>query len=278
MSEHVDNKWFSNLDRIIEEPLKFKSKLDIGEKAYTSLRVKNTVFEAWDTLGVVGTAATVAQSSTVASTFFAPTGFLASLGIGTAVTPLGWVVAASVVTGGAWLGATRYLKNGTSDRTTVIPKFINTPIDVLALTIFDMLAPLALKVADIDGQIHNSERDIIYAYFVKEWGYNEQFVCAGLAFSETKLSEYSVKELALTLAEYKKVNPDCNYESMSKEIISFLKDIMYADGVIDEREEMAIEKAENIFKEVYQFSLIKEVQSGWKSIKGTMNIKTSNSK
>lgn len=270
MNNKTPPQWFNNIETIIDEPLKFKEKLAIGEDAYTSLRVKNSVFEAWDTLGVAATAASVAQSTTIASTFFAPTGFLAAIGIGTAVTPIGWVVAASVVTGGAWLGATRYLKKGSSDKTTVIPKFINTPVDVLALALFDMLAPLALKVAEIDGHIHNSERDLIHNYFVKEWGYNSDFVCAGLSFTEGRLSEYSVKELAEILAEYKRANPDCNYESMSQEILSFLRNIMHADGVIDEREEMAIEKAEAIFKKVNQFSLKQSIEGGWNSIMGTI--------
>ena len=83
---------FQNVDNIIVEPLKFKLKLAIGEDAYTSLRVKNAVVQAWDVAGVAATAAVVAKSSVVASTFFAPTGWLAAIGIGTAVTPIGWVV------------------------------------------------------------------------------------------------------------------------------------------------------------------------------------------
>lgn len=270
MNKKTQEQWFDNIETLIDESLKFKAKLAIGEDAYTSLRVKNSVCEAWDTLGVAASAATVAQSATVASTFFAPTGFLAALGVGAAVTPVGWIVAASVVTGGAWLGATRYLKKGTSDKTIIIPKFINTPIDVLALALFDLLAPLALKVAEIDGHIHKDEKKLIHNYFVKEWGYNDKFIYTGLAFTESRLSNYSVKELAETLAEYKKTNPDCNYEFMSKEILSFLRNIMHADGVIDEREEMAIEKVEMIFNKVNEFSLKKTIQGSWNSVKGTL--------
>lgn len=97
---------FQYVDKIVGDPLKFKIKLAIGEDAYTSLKVKNAVVQAWDVAGVATTAAVVAKSSVVASTFFAPTGWLAALGIGTAVTPIGWVVAAGVFTGGAWYGIT----------------------------------------------------------------------------------------------------------------------------------------------------------------------------
>jgi hypothetical protein len=96
--------------------LSFKAKLAIGEDAYTALRVKNAVVQAWDVAGVATTAAVVAKSSVVASTFFAPTGFWAALGFGTAVTPIGWVIAAGVVTGGAWFGITRHLKSASANR------------------------------------------------------------------------------------------------------------------------------------------------------------------
>ena len=114
MNNSADTReWFQDIETVVSEPLIFKAKLGIGEDAYTSLRVKNTVFEAWDTLGAAGAAVSVAQSSVIASSFFAPTGWLAVIGIGTAATPIGWVVAAGVVTGGAWLGVSRYLKNNT---------------------------------------------------------------------------------------------------------------------------------------------------------------------
>ena len=149
---------FQDIDRIVVEPLKFKVKLAIGEDAYTSLRVKNAVVQAWDVAGVATTAAVVAKSSVVASTFFAPTGWLAALGIGTAVTPIGWVVAAGVLTGGAWFGITRHLKKASASKVTVVPKFINTPLDVLALGLFDLMAPLALKVAAVDGCVDEPRR------------------------------------------------------------------------------------------------------------------------
>ena len=168
MDDQPQINWFQDIETIVSEPLNFKAKLAIGEAAYTSLKLKNAVVQAWDVAGVATTAAVVTKSSVVATTFFAPTGFMAALGIGTAVTPIGWVIAAGVVTGGAWMGVTRYLKKASASRVTVIPNFINTPLDVLALGLFDLLAPLALKVAEVEGRIDNPERKLINTYFVKE--------------------------------------------------------------------------------------------------------------
>jgi len=237
--------WFQDIETIVSEPMKFKAKLAIGEDAYASLKIKNAVGEVWDIAGVGAVAAGVAQSSFVASTFFAPAGILAF--VGTAATPVGWIVGAAVVTGGAWFGITRYFKNASASRVTVIPHFINTPMDVLALCLFDLLAPLALKVADVEGHIDESELELIDGYFVKEWGYDPTFIVEGIKYIQSKLNEYSIKSSAEALATVAKENPDCNFKSMSQEIVGFLTKITEADGRIDEREEMAIERVQAIF-------------------------------
>ncbi|MEE9425610.1 MAG: hypothetical protein V3V18_11645 [Methylococcales bacterium] len=263
MSSKDASEWFNNTKSVINEPLRFKEKLAIGEDAYTSLRVKNTVFEAWDTLGVATTAVTVAKSTAVASTFFAPSGFLAAIGIGAAATPLGWVIAAGVVSSGAWVGITRYIKNQSNSRVTVIPKFINTPMDVLAIGLFDLITPLALKIAIVDGAINESEKIFITNYFIKEWGYDPSFVKDGIALTESNLSSFSIKEIAYNLGEFQKSNPDCNFREMSKEILIFLEGVMKSDGKIDAREELAIERIERIFGEVSKINIKKNILAGW---------------
>ena len=136
----------------------------------------------------------------------------------------------------------------------VIPEFINTPMDILALGLFDLMAPLALKVAIVDGCVDVSEKLYISRYLVKEWGYNEKFVTDAISLTENNLTSFNIKDLAYSIAEFQKVNPDCNYEEMSSEIISFLKGVMESDGRIDEREEFAIEKLRVFLKK--QESLI----------------------
>jgi len=258
---------FRDIDRIVVEPLKFKAKLAIGEDAYTSLRVKNTVIQVWDVAGVATTAAVVAKSSVVASTFFAPTGWLAALGIGTAVTPIGWVVAAGVLTGGAWFGITRHLKKASASKVTVVPKFINTPLDVLALGLFDLMAPLALKVAVVDGRVDEARRRQLDDYFVGEWGYDADFVDAGMQHIESRLGDVSIHDLAHTLAEFASQNRDCNFHMMSREILEFLRDVAAADGVVEDSEEDAIAEVERIFKRASRFSLARKLRGSWRVLK-----------
>jgi uncharacterized tellurite resistance protein B-like protein len=254
--------WFQDIEAIVSAPLNFKARLAIGEDAYTSLKVKNAVVQVWDVAGVATTAAVVAKSSVVASTFFAPTGFLAALGIGTAVTPIGWVIAAGVVTGGAWFGITRHLKSASANRVTVVPNFINTPLDVLALGLFDLMVPLAMKVAEVDGRVDESKRELMRDYFVKEWGYDPKFVVAGTNYIASTLGELSIKQLAQTMAEFASENRDCNFKLMSQEILGFLRKIAEVDGQLDRQDEAAIEKIEAIFNSANKFSIRKQLRAG----------------
>lgn len=256
----MTNGWFDGVDDVVQDELRFKAKLGIGEEAYTSVRLKKALFEAWDIAGVAATGAQVASSALVAKKFFAVPSLLSALGIGTAtaVTPIGWVVAASVVSGGAWFGITRYLKSD-SDRVKVIPEFINTPIDVLGLSLFDLMAPLAMKVAYVDGQMAEKEREAIDHYFVKRWGYSSYFVERGLEFIHLRLDEFHIKTTAATLAAFARDNPDCKAEAMLADVLAFLREVMEADGRIDEREEMAIERVEKVFVEEMNFSLSRTV-------------------
>ncbi len=269
MSTQDQTDWFQDIETIVAEPLNFKAKLAIGEDAYTSLKVKNAAYQAWEVAGVATTAVVVAKSSVVASTFFAPTGFLAAIGIGTAVTPVGWVIAAGVVTGGAWVGITRYLKKASANRVTVIPKFINTPLDVLALGLFDLLAPLAFKVAQVEGRVDDGDRKLIHDYFVKEWGYDSRFVGEGIKYTESRIAGFSVKQLAKTLVEFTAANPDCNFKLMSQEILAFLRGINEVGSKIDKREEAEIENIEAVFKSANRYSLKKRMESGWGAISKT---------
>jgi hypothetical protein len=270
--------WFDNIDTIVAEPLNFKAKLAIGEDAYAALKLKNAAIQVWDVAGVATTAAVVAKSSTVAATFFAPTGFLALLGVGTAVTPVGWVIAASLITGGTWMGISRYLKKSSASRVTVIPKFINTPLDVLALSLFDLLAPLALKIATTEPTVDQTKQEIIHQYFVKEWGYNPEFTREGLKYTASKLNEISIDELAQTLAEFADKNTDCNFKMMSQEILGFLRNIISADQQTNTPEAIAVDKIEAIFKKANKNSTRKKVQGGWRLIKNTVGRVLSKSK
>lgn len=176
------------------------------------------------------------------------------LGIGTAATPVGWAIAAGVAGAGLSIVIGKYFVRGSSGRVKSIPDFINTPLDILATGLFDMIAMLGVKLAAMDGDVNRKEREFIKSYFVTEWGYDTTFVDKGLSLIELQADQHTIKGISEQLARFKKTNPDCNYKSMSNEIILFLTGIAEADGPIEEREEMAIERVSEIFLTVNSFS------------------------
>jgi len=250
VSQFESTNKIQEVETVVRDPLRFKLKLDIGEQAYSSLRLKTYLLDSVDAANGAATGFVFAKSSLVASTFFAPSGFLGALGIGTAVTPVGWAIAAGVAGAGLSLIIGKRVIRGSSGRVKQIPDFINTPMDVLATGLFDMMATLGVKLAQIDGKFVQEERDFITSYFVDEWGYDSLFVQQGLKLIEEHADQYSIKEISEQLARFKKANPDCNYRSMSREIITFINGVAEADGFLDEREEMAVERVDAVFEDI----------------------------
>ena len=192
MTDQIQDAWFKSIDEIVSNDLHFKSRLGIDCNAYTSNITKELLQDAWDIAGVVTSATSVAESPVVAKLFLKPEGILSVFGVGKVMTPIGWVIAAAVISGGAWPGITMHLKKKQEKTSGVIPGFINTPLDVLAVGFFDLLAPLSIKVALADGSIHEDEREYIKNHFVQEWGYNENFVNDGLKYVESNITEFII--------------------------------------------------------------------------------------
>lgn len=246
-SDAISRAALNSTERVIADPLRFKARLEIGDKAYQTLTLRNAAFELWDIAGASAAGAGVAGSATVASTFFGTTAtsILGFFGIAAAVTPIGWIIAASVVSGGAYYGIIRLMKGLDDERVEVIPKFINTPLDVLAVGLFDLLAPLTLKVAAADGNITDEELEVIRSYFVDDWGYDEQFVDAALDVFRVKLDELTLQQLTEALRKFTLESKDCNHKKVRDKVVSLLREIASADGQFHEMEELAIQHVED---------------------------------
>lgn len=242
-------KWHDRFAELVvgsplSHPVCFKKELHIGESAYQSLRIRKQVFELLRPLGGGGVGAAVASSSAVATTFF-PAGILGALGLATAVTPIGWVIGTAVFSGAAWTVVARKLDGLSSDRVEEIPKFINTPLDLLAVSIFDLVGSLAVKLAVVDGEFHERERVRIAGYFVETWGYDERFV--SLAIDMVNESDLEFSDLVENLVDFTRTNPDCNAPAISQNVLGFLREVAEASGGVSESERGALLEAENAF-------------------------------
>lgn len=172
---------------------------------------------------------------------------MSAIGLGaTAATPIGWVIGAAVASGCAYYGVMRLFRGYGQSRVEAIPKFINTPVDLLGASLMDLLGAFALKVASMDGVVDEKEIDVIKQYFVAEWGYDAHYTESALKVLEENSERSRIAEMTKTFADFARSNPDCNFDAIRKELISLLTAIAEADGKIDEREELAIDKIAQI--------------------------------
>jgi hypothetical protein len=215
--------------QVVAEPLRFKAKLAIGENAYASLRMINRTREIWDVLGAAGAGAALAKAG--------------ALGLGAAATPVGWIAVAALASGGACYGLYRWMGNTKGERVIEIPKFLNTPLDTLGLALFDLIAPLALRLAAVDGEIEPAERAALIAHLVDEWGLDAGFVTRAIAQIEPGVMQGSVEDLAAELSAFLHGNPDCNHKAIATDLGQFLSTLLEAGGPLSSAEEEALASA-----------------------------------
>jgi hypothetical protein len=247
----------TDVQQVVADTMRFKQQLWIGEEAFALLRAKKQLYTVYETAGAAATAASVASSSVVAGTFFAPTGVAAALGLATAATPVGWVVAAALVAGGGYYGVTRWFSDRTGAFVDTIPKYINTPIDVLGAAIVELLGSLALRVAVIDGHLAPEERACIEEHLVKDWGFDPTYVIRALDVMISRTDQTRVKAMTRDLVQFQSGNPDCNAPAMQAELLKFLRELIAIDGVVDEREELALEAIERVIEDENRLTLSK---------------------
>lgn len=234
---------FDGVAQVVAEPLRFKAKLAIGENAYASLRMINRTREIWDVLGAAGGGAALAKA--------------AAMGLGAAATPVGWVAVAALASGGACYGLYRWLGDTKGSRVIEIPKFLNTPLDTLGLALFDLIAPLALRLAAVDGEVEPAERAALVAHLVDEWGLDAAFVARAIAQIEPRIRQGSVEEMAAELSAFLHANPDCNHQAIATDLGAFLRRLLEAGGPLSEAEEAALSVSVELLRQEPDSALAK---------------------
>ena len=231
-------------DEIIADDMKFRHKLGIGADAYATLKAASRLGPV--AAGVAGAA--VASTPIVASAFFGGTAATVAgwLGLGlTATTPVGWVIAAGLATGGAYIGMKR-VRNKLVDE---VPKQINAPLDVLAASVIGFLMPVAIRLALADGNVDERERQKIQDYFVNEWGYSESSVDRNIDKFRNEPDLVCLDELFSALAEFKNHDKDCNLSHISRELLNFLEELANSDGEFHHGEKATIGEVKALLRE-----------------------------
>ena len=225
--------------QVIAVPIAFKNKLRIEDKAYKLLSTRECLADFLLAGVGAGAGAGAASSAVVASSFFAPTGLTAWLGLATAATPLGWVLASAVATGGTVLVLGKFLTDKTSVAE-IVPHHINTPLDLLAQSLMELLGGLAVHVAKIDGEFHPAELRTIGDVMHGEWGYDRDYIARAMASLSDQVAGHTTTELVANLEAFLGSNPDCNRNAINADLMEFVREIVSADGKVRPEEEKAI--------------------------------------
>ena len=225
--------------QVIAVPVAFKNKLRIQDKAYKWLSARERLADFLLAGVGAGAGAGAASSAVVASSFFAPTGLAAWLGLATAATPVGWVLGSAVATGGTVLMLGKFLTDKTNVAE-IVPHHINTPLDLLAQSLMELLGGLAVRVATVDGEFHPAELRAIGDVLHGEWGYDRDYIAKAVASLADQVSGRTTAELIENLQAYLEANPDCNRDAINADLVEFVREIVIADGVIKQEEERAI--------------------------------------
>lgn len=222
--------------QVVACELTFKLKLGLDEKSIGPLRLQSNLQQLWDVGGAAATGAGLAASSKVAG-LFASGGWLSSIGIGAgATTPVGWIVLAGVVTGGAYYGILGRLRKQSESAVITLPKYLNTPLDLLGASLFDQFAGLAIKASLFAGQYHQDQADRIISYFVEEWGLDPDYCHAALPLLEAQVKDRKLKDMAEQLAHHQRAHPDCNEKVLLRQVTELLDEMLVGN---DEYTEVA---------------------------------------
>lgn len=236
VENNTDSFSTSKIESVVEDDLRFKKQLKIGDDAYKILSAANKLSFLSDTIGWGVAGSSVASSTLVASAFFSGNGLLVTLGIVSAATPVGWVVGAGIVTTGAAYGFKKLFSKAEKEMVDTIPKYINTPLDLLATKLCELMIPIALKIANADGKVHPAELEHIQNHFTKVWGINGTYIENAIAEIRPNISKYYYSDLCSVLKQFTKDNQDCNYREICKDIVKFANGIAHADGEFHEKE------------------------------------------
>ena len=264
---------------VLSKPLEFKVKLAIGEDAYASLKTGRNLQKMVDALSVASTGTAIAKTGTVAAMIGTKVGPLAFIGIGSMATPLPYVALAAVGSTAIYFGIMRKVRKFSNDRVITVPRFINTPLDLLAVSLFDLIAPILLKMCHVDGSVSDAELEIIEEYFVEEWGYNRDYFKHCITLLSDQIEGQQIEDLLTPLLDYIKKNPDCNQVEIANDIISILKEVAEIDGQMHPKEEAFLETVSKILcgERASLSQIVGRLKTGMNAI-GNISIQTSGKK
>lgn len=240
MSLNDDMKdFFSNekIEIILDNKMSFKHKLNIGEKDYKYLNNAKNLKEFTDIL--IGGLATAG---------LAYTGFLATLGtlgqIGLAVglvsNPIGWIAIAGIGGAGLMYGSKKVLNKADKAAFDKIPKYISTPLDILADNLMNLFLPIVVKISLLDGKFDPEEKNAIISYLSINWGYNSNYIEDRLNSTYKNQAKFNYAEIKKSLNIITKETNGLEYNDIKLEITKIATEVINSVNKSTSRKELEL--------------------------------------
>lgn len=230
--EEMEAFYAQDIDAVVIDSEQFRKKLNIGLDAFKHLSNAKKLGEF---LTAIGSGTGVAAFGGAAWLTSLGTFGQIGLAVGLVSTPVGWLAAAG--SGAAvTVYTTRWMfRKVKKDVVTEYPNFINSPLDVLASSLCDLMYPVLLKIAYADKKYCELERETIRSYFINEWGINPDYVESLLDYDEAHLNNYDWDTLSTTIAALAK-SGDLKYTTIKNEILETANVVMLSNGLIHHKE------------------------------------------
>lgn len=223
---------------VVEDADKFKAKLNIGSAAFKKLATAEKAGEILLALSAAG-----GGGAALFAGWLASLGMLAKLGfaVGFVATPFGPMAVAGSLAATALLAIRKFYKSIKKDAVVEVPKFINSPIDVLGMSICSLIYPIAMKVAHADGSADEKERAVVKAYFVEQWGISAQYVDQLDREVDSKSAASIYERLKADISRLGQTG-DVKADTLAREIVAIAGDVIGADGRVDASESVELDR------------------------------------
>lgn len=131
---------------------------------------------------------------------------------------------------------------------TTFPGFVHNLLDLMALSIAELLILPGLKIAYADGDFSIDEQEWIEIYFSKKWGYDRTFIRELIIHFQSRLGDFKYPELNQNLRTICKIFTEINFEGAAGELIQIAEEIMSADGVVHPLEKEEVDMLTAVLK------------------------------
>ena len=249
-SEKLENFFAEEvIDCVVLDPLKFKHKLDIGSEAFSYLSKAENINSITSSISTG-----VGASTAVGLSWISSLGVMGKAGliIGTVAPPIGWMVFAGLNAAALSYGIQHFFKKAKKDGITEIPKFVNTPLDLLASSVVTLIAPVMVLIGKSDGNFCNQEREFIASYFESEWGISRNYVVRQINSLTGMESKQVYDQLDRLLNEIESTG-DVKRESVVSELVNVVKKLIEIDGEVHDLEISELRKIEALVKKSSPF-------------------------